>query len=153
MTLKSLSNTLLPSSEHHGARLHLSEQMKNILLVEDSEEDAFFFKRALAKSGVSAELLLASDGKAAISLLSDSAVRSRLDTVFLDLKLPYFSGFDILNWIRSQNFDPRLCVIVLSGSDQQSDKAHAYELGADDYVVKPISPTSLRELLSTLCEK
>lgn len=118
-----------------------------ILLVEDSDEDVFFFKRALAKSGISVDLLLASDGKSAVSLLGDNSVRSRLKAIFLDLKLPLLNGFDVLRWIRAQNFYPALRVIVLSGSAHKSDKVLADELGAQDYLVKPVTPDLLRERL------
>jgi DNA-binding response OmpR family regulator len=121
-----------------------------ILLVEDSVEDVFFFKRALAKSGVSGELLLASDGKEALTILADSAVRSRLGVIFLDLKLPFLNGFDVLRWIRAENFNPALPVIVLSGSAHESDKALANELGAQEYLVKPVTPDLLRERLSNV---
>jgi DNA-binding response OmpR family regulator len=121
---------------------------KAVLLVEDSEEDVFFFKRALAKSGVGVELLLAADGKTAVSLLSDREVRQRLGLVFLDLKLPLLNGFDVLRWIRSEHFDPPLRVVVLSGSAHKSDKALANELGAPDYLVKPITAESIRDRLN-----
>lgn len=125
---------------------------KAVLLVEDSEEDVFFFKRALAKSGVSVELLWVTDGKAAVAMLSNEAVRSQLDLIFLDLKLPLLNGFDVLRWIRSENFDPPLRIAVLSGSAHKSDTALAEELGVPDYLVKPITADSIRERLSGLSE-
>ena len=96
-----------------------------ILLVEDSEEDVFFFKRALEKSGFTSGLIMASDGKAAISILSDPVVVPTLHAVFLDLKLPMVSGFDVLRWAKDQNFDGSLRIFVLSGSSQANDRKMA----------------------------
>lgn len=119
-----------------------------ILLVEDSEEDAFFFKRALEKSGFNSELILASDGKAAISILSDPVIVPTLHAVFLDLKLPMVSGFDVLRWAKERNSDGTLRIFVLSGSSQAADRKMALELGALDYLVKPITREILYRLLS-----
>lgn len=124
-----------------------------VLLVEDSEEDVFFFKRALRKSGVPAEMLLASDGKAAVSILSDPEKRAKISLIFLDLKLPFLNGFEVLNWIQSQNFDPALRVVVLSGSSYKTDTVLAEELGAMDYVVKPITAEAILEHHSMLYVK
>jgi len=127
------------------------ENLRNaILLVEDSDEDIFFFKRAFKKSGLEMELLVVQDGKSALSLLSDPTARMRLSLIFLDLKIPFFSGFDVLRWIRAEKFNPPLRVIILSGSSHTSDKALAQELGASEYLVKPITSEMLRERLSVL---
>ncbi len=119
-----------------------------ILLVEDSEEDAFFFKRALEKSGFNSELILAPDGKAAISILSDPVIVPTLHAVFLDLKLPMVGGFDVLRWAKERNSDGTLRFFVLSGSSQANDRKMAQELGALDYLVKPITREILYRLLS-----
>jgi CheY-like chemotaxis protein len=126
-------------------------QSLTVLLVEDSEEDIFFFKRAFAKSGIELGLALARDGNSAISLLSDDNFRARLCLVFLDLKLPLMNGFEVLRWMHAQNLNPSPPVIVLSGSSHKSDKARATELGAREYVVKPISAETIRQHLEHTC--
>src|SRR5687767_5742530 len=130
--------------------MYRDETKNAILLVEDSEEDVFFFNRAFAKSGVSAELLLATDGKAAISLLGDQDTRSKIALVFLDLKLPLLSGFDVLRWIRAQNFVPLLRTVILSGAAYETDKVLANQLGAEGYFVKPITPESIQKQFAAL---
>src|SRR3954449_11136995 len=93
-----------------------------ILLVEDSEDDAFFFRRVLKRSGIEHSLRQAADGAAALRYLeaaragADETKYPWPDLVFLDLKLPTFSGFEILTWIREQKMEP-LDVLVLSGSE------------------------------------
>jgi DNA-binding response OmpR family regulator len=119
-----------------------------VLLVEDSEEDIFFFKRSLAKSGVTPELFLATDGKSAVSILSNEELRARICLVFLDLKLPLMNGFDVLRWIRSEQIDPLPRIVILSGSSHTSDRVLAAELGVSDYLVKPITPEAIRERLT-----
>jgi CheY-like chemotaxis protein len=118
-----------------------------VLLVEDSEDDAFFFRWTLDKCGFDCEIVHAADGAAAIEQL-ESAIGGRHarlpDLIFLDLKIPNFSGFEVLAWIRDRNFDPPLDVAVLSGSEHVGDVQRAHSLGAAAYYVKPLSVEQLR---------
>jgi CheY-like chemotaxis protein len=110
-----------------------------ILLVEDSEDDAFFFRWALRKCEIPCSLVVASDGSEAIRHLEEARAGGRLpDLVYLDLKIPTFSGFQVLGWIGEQQFDPPLDVAVLSGSEHASDVERARALGATGYFVKPL---------------
>jgi CheY-like chemotaxis protein len=129
-----------------------TKQVPMILLVEDSEDDAYFFQRALNKSGRQGTLKQVSDGGAAIKLLLEAlSDASRIpDLVFLDLKLPVMSGFEVLAWIRRQQFADPLSVIVLTGSDQEADRLRALELGASELIVKPITASDLADRLQNL---
>lgn len=124
-----------------------------ILLVEDSKEDALLFRLAFAKAGIAGKLLFAPNGKVAIEMLSQPEQPWRPDIIFLDLKMPMISGFEVLRWIQLQNFQSRLHVVVLSGSPHEEDRTLALELGASDYVVKPIAIDDLRHRLFPLSDK
>lgn len=117
-----------------------------VLLVEDSEDDAFFFRWTLDKCGFRCDVLHVTDGAAAIQHLQGTlaGTRPRPDLVFLDLKMPSCSGFEVLSWIRTHGFDPPLDVAVLSGSEHTSDIQRAHALGASAYYVKPLSVEQLR---------
>jgi CheY-like chemotaxis protein len=118
-----------------------------VLLVEDSEDDAFFFRWTLDKCGFPCEVVHAVDGAAAVKHLAAGlpGKGGRLpDLVFLDLKIPTLTGFEVLAWIREQNFTPPLDVAVLSGSEHASDIQRAHLLGATGYYVKPLSIEQLR---------
>ena len=123
-----------------------------ILLVEDSEDDAYFFERALRRSGRECLLKHVSDGGGAVKLLREalSDISRMPDLIFLDLKMPVMSGFEVLEWIRRQEFPGTLPVIVLSGSDQETDRLRALELGASEFIVKPIKASGLAERLQNL---
>jgi CheY-like chemotaxis protein len=116
-------------------------------LVEDSEDDAFFFRWTLDKCRFDCDVEHAVDGAAAIQNLETGMTRKggRLpDMIFLDLKIPTFSGFEVLAWIRDRHIDPPLDVAVLSGSEHASDIQRAHSLGASAYYVKPLSVEQLR---------
>ena len=125
-----------------------------ILLVEDSDDDAFFFERTLQKSGLGCSLSHVTDGAQAVDFLRNAASSGehRLpQTIFLDLKMPVLNGFEVLDWIRTQRFPPSMQVIVLSGSEHEDDKARAARLGAADYLVKPVRVRDLHRLLGNVC--
>ena len=64
--------------------------------------------------------------------------------VFLDLKLPLRSGFEVLEWLRTQSALARTTVVVLSSSAEARDVERAYQLGAQGYLVKyPEAPVLL----------
>jgi CheY-like chemotaxis protein len=123
-----------------------------ILLVEDNEDDAFFMKRALRDAGIDNPVRMVEDGQQAIDYLSGAgAFAERADNplpmiVFLDLKLPYKTGHEVLEWIRQQPQFAKLIVIVLTSSNEPIDLNRAYKSGANSYVVKPPTPEQLTEL-------
>lgn len=129
-----------------------------VLLVEDSDDDVFFFRHTLKKSGAVCSLVHVGDGAAAINYLKEASTGNSADhpwpdLVFLDLKLPAFSGFEILAWVREQQLDGRLDVAILSGSEHASDVERAKALGATGYFVKPVSLEQFRERLSRWSEQ
>ena len=122
---------------------------RTVLLVEDSDDDAFFFERAFFTAAVPAPLTRVENGGAAVEYLErvsrTSRDLSRTHVVFLDLKMPVLSGFDVLKWIREHGVTVE--VLVLSGSDLDTDRETALALGAAGYLVKPISAQELSRRL------
>jgi DNA-binding response OmpR family regulator len=81
---------------------------------------------------------VAADGPAAI----DEVAQRRPDLVVLDLMLPGVDGLEVMRRIRGPG-DERLAVILLTAKGEEGDRVIGLRLGADDYVVKPFSPTEL----------
>ncbi len=127
-----------------------------VLLVEDSADDAFFMQYALEKTGLNHTLQVVSDGQQALDYLlganryADRNIFPLPDLVFLDLKLPLLSGFDVLAWLRAKPLFTTLPVAILTGSDEERDRRRATELGANAYLVKPANPTVLRQVIGSL---
>ena len=127
-----------------------------ILLVEDEPSDVFLMKRALKGAQIPNPLQVAGDGQEAINYLSgagkfsDRAQFPLPSIIFLDLKLPYKSGFEVLDWIRSQSQLNQTLVMVLTSSSEERDISQCYKLGARTFLVKPPTPAMLLELLISL---
>lgn len=127
-----------------------------ILLVEDDENDAFFFERAARKAGVENPLRIARDGREAVDYLAgknffaDRVKHPLPGLVVLDINLPHYTGLEILRWIREQAGLRTLPVIILSSSSSEKDVREGYACGANSYLVKPGNPEEMVHLLQAL---
>jgi len=125
-------------------------------LVEDDENDVFFFKRAMKLAQWTDPLQVAHDGKQAIEYLSGSGPFSHRDEfplpalLLLDLKLPYVNGLEVLKWIRDNPSLRQIAVIVLTSSREDIDVDRACQLGANAYVVKPAASEELVDLVKSI---
>lgn len=136
--------------------LHPAAMLMNpaILIVEDNEDDQFFMKRALKRAGILNGLHIVEDGMKALAYLQgeapyeDRAAFPRPMIVFLDLKLPFLGGHDVLRWIREQPAFAGLVVVILSSSSEPVDLERAHLLKADHYLVKPPTAESLLEIVN-----
>lgn len=114
-----------------------------ILVADDDQNDVFFLRRALQKSGLAHSFFHVPDGQEAIDYLRGEASyadRTRYPLpalLFLDLKMPKVDGFDVLAWLRTKSELKSLPVVVLSSSSREDDMERARQMGANDYRVKP----------------
>jgi CheY-like chemotaxis protein len=126
---------------------------KYILLAEDEANDVLLLERAFEKAGLQRTLKIVRDGEQAIQYLSGRGSytdRKKFPLPFLlllDLKMPGTDGFEVLQWLRGQPEFKRLLVVVLTSSNLQSDVDRAYELGANSYLVKPVSFDEMANLI------
>jgi two-component system, response regulator len=117
---------------------------KTILLVEDDRDDEELTRRALLKSNIRNEVVVAHDGQEALDLLFggpgflDNEPDHLPAVVLLDLKLPKVNGIEVLRKIRSDARTRRLPVVVLSSSRLERDRDAVYDLGANSFITKPV---------------
>src|SRR6478735_2908973 len=111
----------------------------NILIIDDSPDDIFFFTRALKDSGISAKMMSNMDGKSGLNSIREN----RFDCIFLDYVLPGMDGLEVLTTIRSQHIDTP--VIMLTGQHDEQMIVKLMQQGATDYLPKhALNPESLR---------
>lgn len=128
--------------------------MKKILLVEDNPDDEILTLRALGKSGFELQTTVMRDGKEALDYLlqisESSDSRQWPDLVFLDLKLPFISGLEILERIKSHPKGKLIPIVVLTSSKQEEDIMKSYDLGANSYVRKRVNALEFEEALKDI---
>lgn len=109
----------------------MSEQMNRILVVDDEERIRRLLRMYLEKEGY--EIEEAEDGETALS----KALADDYGLIMLDLMLPGIDGIEVCNRLRQSKSTP---VLMLTAKGEEVNRVQGFEVGADDYVVKPFSP-------------
>lgn len=120
----------------------------SIFLIEDNEQDELLTLRALKRHRVPNEVVVARDGAEAIEMLK--AFKELPRVILLDLKLPKFSGLEVLKRIRENPMTKKLPVVILTTSNEIKDVEGSYELGANSYIRKPVDFDEFAEVVKTL---
>jgi len=107
-----------------------------ILVCEDDVMMLKMIELKLKKDGH--DVLTATDGKKGAGFIKDT----EFDLVITDLLMPFLSGLELINLIRNE-LKQNMPIIVLSSVKFEETILKAFELGADDYIVKPFSPNEL----------
>jgi len=119
-------------------------ESKVILLVEDNPRDEALTLRALKKSNIVNDVVVARDGVEALDYLFGTGAHADRDAsdmpqlVLLDLKLPKVDGLQVLRRMREDERTRRLPVVVFTSSSEEEDLINSYNLGANSYVRKPV---------------
>ena len=122
------------------------EERKEILLVEDDEDQVMLAMRAMRKHGIVNEVdrvVVAGDGDEALDYLFGRGGYQGRDTrvtpefVLLDVDLPTMTGLKVLETLRADERTELLPVILFSASNRRRDVVEGYKLGANSYVTKP----------------
>lgn len=122
---------------------------KPILLVEDNNVDAMAVKRALSELNVPNKLVHHLDGEIAINYLKETINKSPC-VILLDLNMPKMNGFDFLTAVKADAELKQIPIIMLTSSNEESDKEKCFELCAAGYIVKPANYEEFFEIMKTL---
>ena len=128
------------------------DEARPILLVEDNVDDEALTVRAFAKNNIRNPIAVARDGAEALDwLLRRGAYAGRAPVdpavILLDLKLPKVDGLEVLAQLRSAPETRLLPVVILTSSNEESDRLRGYELRANSYIRKPVDFTSFLEAM------
>lgn len=109
-----------------------------IVLVEDSMDDAALAIRALKKNNLANNLLHLQDGQEVLEYLESKDNRAGLKLILLDLKMPKVDGIEVLRHIKSDENLRMIPVVMLTSSREEQDLVETYKLGVNAYIVKPV---------------
>ena len=127
-----------------------------ILLVEDNADDEVLTLRALKKNNIRNEIVVARDGVEALDYLFGTGAHAGRDVrimpqvILLDLKIPKVDGLEVLRRIRANDITRLLPVVILTSSNEESDRVSGYGLGANSYVRKPVDFNQFAESVRQL---
>lgn len=105
--------------------------MNKILIADDDKNICELLKLYLVKAGY--EVIICHDGSKAVTLFNEDSP----DLVLLDIMLPLINGWEALKMMKAIRDIP---IILVTARDMVDDKVQGFELGADDYIVKPFEP-------------
>jgi two-component system copper resistance phosphate regulon response regulator CusR len=101
----------------------------NVLVIEDDNRIANLVERALTEDGH--RVTVSDNGREGVAML----LSGRFDAALLDILLPEMDGFEVLKQVRTKHC--KTPILVLTAVDAVPKIVHAFDLGADDYLVKP----------------
>jgi len=110
---------------------------QTVLVVDDERDIVELVRYNLAQAGY--RVVSAADGRQAIDL----ARRERPDLIVLDLMLPVLPGAEVARILKQDEKTRGIPILMLTARGEEVDRVVGFELGADDYVVKPFSPREL----------
>lgn len=109
---------------------------KQILLAEDDDMLASLLNYRLEKEGY--DVVLKNDGKEVKNWLDGTLP----DIIVSDIMMPYFSGIELVDYIRN-NLKSTVPIILISSASNEENVLSAFKMGANDFISKPVSPSEL----------
>ena len=137
-----------PTPDTGNPLTQASLQEASVLVVDDSRMMRLALIRALNGLGFR-NITEAANGRQAL----DIAVAKTFDLMLLDMEMPEMTGMEVLNAMKDMPELSGLPVIVVSGAEQVENAVQCIELGAEDFLPKPFSPTLLRARVTSSIEK
>ncbi len=121
--------------------------LPNILIVEDEEKDIRLIQNYL--HGEAYQMQVAKTGEETLSVM----LKEKIDLVLLDILLPGMDGFEVVERLRQMEEAENVQIVALTNLQDMQSKIKGIELGADDYLVKPINKHELRVRIRSLIKK
>src|SRR5579863_4305082 len=136
----------MSAAAYHINKTVTAERRVKILLVDDTPENLVSLEAAL--SGLGEELVMANSGKEALHhVLNDDFA-----AILLDVRMPDMDGFEAAELIRSRPRSRQIPILFLTGYRNEEHLFRGYDLGAVDFLFKPIVPEILRSKVAVFVE-
>lgn len=120
--------------------------MAKILIVDDDPHIRELIRIILAKEGLS--IVEAEDGEVAMTLLE----QDKMDLIILDIMMPNMDGWTFCREVRT-NYTDTMPILMLTAKGETTQKVKGFDLGADDYLVKPFAPAELLARVKALLKR
>ncbi|MDH5458617.1 MAG: response regulator [Nitrospinota bacterium] len=127
-----------------------------ILIAEDDEDDYLLTIEALKEAGVDSQVKWVKDGEELMNYLEPIGASKRRSAaefpslILLDLNMPRKDGREVLEEIKKSNTLRKIPVVILTTSKAETDINHAYDLGVNSYIQKPVRFNEFVEVIKVL---
>ena len=133
----------------------MNEEVKRILIVDDSLKDIELTIAALAENNLANEIIVAEDGEEALDYLYKRGKFATYENgnpliILLDIKMPKMDGLEVLKRIRCEPKFKSIPVIMVTSSREEKDLVESYNLGANSYVVKSVDIAQFKDAIKVL---
>jgi CheY-like chemotaxis protein len=132
------------------------ENPAQILLVEDNQMDVILTMDAFREAKLKNNIQVARNGREALDYLfgfdkyADRKLYPMPNLILLDLKMPGIDGFEVLRQIKNTEMLKRIPVVILTSSKEEGDRALSYDIGANSYLLKPVSFKGFTEVVKKI---
>ena len=127
-----------------------------ILMADDDEDDCMLAREALAESRLANQMHIVNDGEQLMDYLhhrglyANKSSAPRPNLILLDLNMPKKDGREALREIKADPLLRKIPVVILTTSKAEEDVYSSYDLGANSFIIKPMTFTSLVEVMRTI---
>jgi len=126
-----------------------------ILMIDDDEEDFILVNEALKSKGLKVDLYWAEDGDEAMNFLFHRGEYANAPTpnlILLDLNMPGKNGFEVLRDLKAHAGLRKIPVVILTSSRDQKSVSRGYNVGANSFMLKPLTFDEMANAMQSLCE-
>lgn len=120
--------------------------MAKILIVEDEKDIRQLVIYTLQYAGY--QVIAGVNGEEAVAL----AQQERPDLILMDVRMPRMDGYQAAQQIKNDETTRHIPIVFLSAKGQESEVEHGFELGAEDYLIKPFNPTELIDRIRSVID-
>jgi len=120
---------------------------RNILIIEDDRSAARLAQYALQQVGY--DVTIAYDGFEGLN----KAVAERPDLIILDIMLPGLDGYEVCHRLRERTETAEMPILMISAKARDEDRDIGLKVGADDYLAKPVEPSTMLEKIERLLSR
>ena len=121
--------------------------MAKILIIEDEKDIRQLVIYTLQYAGY--QVVAGVNGEEAVAL----ARQERPDLILMDVRMPRMDGYQAAHLIKNDELTQHIPIVFLSAKGQESEVEHGFEVGAEDYLIKPFNPTELIDRIRSVVDE
>lgn len=124
--------------------------MAELVLIEDDEDDIYFFKEACSQLKQNISITVLGNGWEFIDYIENNSIKNKV--FLLDLNMPKLGGLEALSKLQSNPKLSQMVIVTYTTSSRDKDIKDAYKLGVKSYLLKPNSMTEIKHMVEAVSQ-